>query len=162
MSGKLRNRQNEVATSFQTAGDHRSALRATVSYLLLEQRMVFDGAAHDTAHAAADPSAPVAPPGVAHAPAGGPAPATDNLAGPDHAAAPATQDHSAPAPAPALDMPETIKLFGDQHAVDHASSSSIVFIDASVRDASTASRLPIPRRSPATIPYKPQKTRRQR
>jgi hypothetical protein len=44
----------------------RFGLKASVSYLLLEQRMVFDGAAVDTAAAAtADPAAPAALPGRA-------------------------------------------------------------------------------------------------
>ncbi|MFJ5370890.1 hypothetical protein ACIPIA_16885, partial [Bosea sp. CER48] len=58
-------RKRKMAEAETKAGSARLGLKASVSYLLLEQRMVFDGAAVDTAAhvAAADPAVPAALPG---------------------------------------------------------------------------------------------------
>ena len=123
----------------------RLGLKASVSYLLLEQRMVFDGAAVDTAHAAtADPTAPASLPGEGHGPAGGPAPEHEPASPPTDAGSAGQPDtassepHAAEsAPPPHPETPAPIDLAGASHEVSEPQPTAVVFIDASVKDAQT-------------------------
>ncbi|WP_306224535.1 Ig-like domain-containing protein [Bosea beijingensis] len=138
MPKRWRTKKTEKAKPASAAG--RFGLKASVSYLLLEQRMVFDGAAVDTANqlaATGDPAGPANLPGEGHESAGGPPPEQES----SPAAAgsvPATggEPHAAePAAAPQPEPPAPIEIAGDGYMVAEPPSTAIVFIDASVRDA---------------------------
>jgi VCBS repeat-containing protein len=117
----------------------RFGLKASVSYLLLEQRMVFDGAAVDTAAAAtADPAAPAALPGEPHGPASGPPPEQDIASASPDAGTPSVAgepDAAEPASPPPAERPAPIEISGEAHAVTEPQTTAVIFIDASVPDA---------------------------